>query len=68
MFSVVRITTGITSNAKATDPAQPEKPPNGTTSMTDTNMPITMEGADSKMSFTKRVTWPSQPCLLYSAR
>ena len=68
MFSVVRITTGMTISASAITPAQPEKCLYRATTTAYTNRPMTIDGADSRMSLTKRVVAPSQPLGSYSAR
>src|SRR5688572_30384755 len=56
--SVVRTTTGSTMKASATAPAKAEKCPIGATTSVYTNRPSTMEGADSRMSLTKRIVSP----------
>ena len=55
MFSVVLTTTGIAIKAKAIVPAHPEKCLTWATKTAYTNNPITIDGADNMMSFTKRV-------------
>src|SRR5476649_1179933 len=50
MFSVVRITMGICSNASAITPGQPLNRPICATTSAYTNKPITIDGADNKMS------------------
>ena len=68
MSSVVRTTTGTTMMARANTPAQPEKPPIGSTTSWYTNRPIRMDGADSSTSDTKRTALPSAEPRAYSAR
>ena len=63
MLSVVRTTTGIAMSANATDPAQPEKCFALATITAYTNSPKIIEGADNKISLTKRVVGPTQPRL-----
>ena len=67
--SVVRTTTGSTMNASATAPASAEnRPPlKYMTKTAYTNRPSTIDGADSRMSLTKRTTVPSLRLLPYSA-
>src|ERR1700712_2238669 len=68
MFSVVRITIGICSNASAITPAQPLKRPECATTTAYTKKPITIDGADNRMSLIKRVRLASQRLSPYSAR
>ena len=68
MFSVVRTTIGICSSASAITPAMPEKCCTRATTTAYTNRPITMDGADSRMSLMKRVALASIDVLPYSAR
>ena len=53
--SVVRTTTGITIKASAIEPAQPENVLVYATTMAYTNRPITIDGAESRMSLINRV-------------
>ena len=73
--SVVRTITGRPINASATLPANPENEmlplvmlEIGSTMITYTNKPSTIEGADSRMSLRKRIDAPSLLELAYSAR
>ena len=68
MFSVVRITIGICSSASAITPAQPEKRPDFATTIAYTNRPMTIDGADSRMSLMKRIVLASRFFWPYSAR
>src|SRR3546814_4389614 len=69
--SVVRTTTGSTMKASAIAPASAEKWPICATTRVYTNRPSTIDGADSRMSLTKRTVSPSgldQDLLAYSDR
>ncbi|MNV65889.1 hypothetical protein D3C71_1586110 [compost metagenome] len=68
MFSVVRTTTGTAINDRARLPAHPEKPPTVATAIAYTNKPSTMDGADSMMSVTNRVSSAVLLWSPYSAR